>query len=154
MKNENKEEFSAEEIYFDSLDAPDDKKEWLYETYKEHNSRDKGPFEHKVSKFFEANGIVYLFKCPFYFNNLKRSYFVDFYLPDYGLIMDISPNRSSRFFDENKYEIRKIDLKSIPGINYHEIKRKDLFRDDFRCKISGALLSNYSLKKNKPRNKK
>ena len=139
--------------YIGSLAAPKDKKQWMLNKHQEYNNRDKGFYQKKVANFFAANKVDYLFKFPVWIPDDNKIYFVDFYLPEYSLMVDIETKMESRYYNEKKNEIRNLCLSCIKGMGYHIIKRKDLKSDDFRCKISGAMLSRWKFPKGKPRKK-
>ena len=134
---------SIEKEYFKSFDAPDDWKPWLMKRHREFCTKGKSNSRKKIADFFDANKVKYLFKCPIWIPKDKKAFFVDFYLPEYSLMVDLEANKETKHYDDKENELRILLLSSIKGMGYHIVKRWDLKSDDFRCKISAAMLSRW-----------
>lgn len=130
-----------EESYFAALGLSSEKELWYWEKYIV--MRDKyTEWELKIKNYLLANNLGFLHKVPVVCKNGKV-YFVDFYIPDYSLILDIEKSQYSKYQTQKSVAVRKLDLQTVPGKHCHIIKYKDILKDDFRCGISGALLSGF-----------
>ena len=139
--------------YLLSLGAPKDKKPWMMETHLKFNVGKKSFYEQKIADFFDASNVEYLYKWPVWKPKEKRSFFVDFYLPEYSLLVDIETKKESPYYDEEHDEARKQLLSSIKGMRYFIVKRRDLCSDDFKDKVHKAMSSrrDYKMRQDRKR---
>lgn len=124
-----------------SLTAPEDKRPWMLKTHLDYNSKKKSFYKQMLADYFDACNVEYYYKYPIWIPEEKKIFFVDFYLPEYPLMVDIEPIWESQSNDDKKSEDRKLLLSGIKGIGYHIVSGWDLKSNNYRDKIRAMILS-------------
>lgn len=109
---------------------------WLLERHREFVVRPRNILQQKIEEYLRSKSISFIFKNPAKIKG--RSYFVDYYIPGFRVIVDIRPMLSSEYFDAEVEKKRRRDLKSL-GYVYLPVDFSDLREDRIIRKLKRAL---------------
>jgi hypothetical protein len=129
------------------------KADWIIERQFDLSLRKMTKYQKKISDYFKANDVEYISPFPLIDVKTGTICFIDFLLPSYSLLVDIEEWRESPYYDSAR-ETMKIDAMRHSEFHSHIVRLADLKSGDFRCKISGAMLSSWTSGKGRRKSNK
>lgn len=109
---------------------------WLFDRHREFLVKPRNALQIKIEDYLNSRSIRYVFKNPVWLKG--RSYFVDYFIPSFRVIVDIRPLMSSEFFNAEIENQRRRRLKSL-GYTYLPVDFSDLREDRVIRKLKRAL---------------
>lgn len=119
---------------------------WLLEKHGQFNIGPKNIIQQEIEEYLKGNGILFYFKNPVWIDEKRKSFFVDFYLPEYRIMIDIRPLMSSEFFNAVIEKQRRRLLKSLDGYIYLPVDFQDLKSGRLISKIQRRMRERYQSK--------
>lgn len=109
---------------------------WLLDRHREFVVKPRNILQQKIEEYLNSRCISFIFKNPARIKD--RSYFVDYYIPGFRVLVDIRPMLSSEYFNAEAEKKRRRDLKSLDYV-YLPMDFGDLRNDHFIKKLKRAL---------------
>ena len=111
---------------------------WLLEKHGDFLIKSRNTIQQKIEEYLISRNIPFVFKNPVYFERSNKSYFVDYYLPAYKVLIDVRPLMSSEYFNAVEEKRRRRDLKLV-GCVYLPVDYSDIREERLIRKINGVL---------------
>jgi len=111
---------------------------WLLEQHRKYFTSPRNLVQQKIEDYLRGQNISFVFRNPVWFDRPRKSFFVDYYIPGYRVLVDIRPTLSSPYFNAETEKTRRRYLQHLSGYIYLPVDFSDLKDDRYVRKIKRA----------------